>query len=145
MGSRQVPNARSKEFKPMQLPPGQMTFGQKVGPMKQEKVILDYGRKNRLSKLVAGGQGLPGPSQNLARKGTQQMSMSMNQFLNQSGPQQHAKHREGQMLHPNQSKNNGEQMYRASSKSRSPELVAGASQPPLKQAKIGDSLTSGGN
>ena len=38
--------------------PGQMAGAQKGGAMKQEKVILDYGRKHRLSKLVSGGQTL---------------------------------------------------------------------------------------
>ena len=55
-----------------------MTFGQKGTLMKQEKVILDYGRKNRLSKLVSGNQGMAPSSQNLGRKSTNQLSMSMN-------------------------------------------------------------------
>ena len=61
--------------------------------MKQDNIILDYGRKNRLSKLVSGGQGgiTQGITQNLARRGTQQLSMSMNQFLTQHGQNQQHK------------------------------------------------------
>lgn len=114
-----------------------MVFGQKGGLMKQEKVILDYGRKNRLSKLVQGGQGLVQPSQNLARKSTHQLSMSMNQFLNQHGQQQQPKLRNSSTVQqqPNQirsSKYGGEQgaaaaggEMRQSSRSRSPELGGG--------------------
>lgn len=75
--SRQVPNSKSIEFRQVARPSGQMVFGHKGSLMKQEKVILDYGRKNRIQKLVPGNHGLAQSSQNLSRKGTHQLSMNM--------------------------------------------------------------------
>lgn len=66
--------------------------------MKTEKVILDYGRKNRLSKLVSGGQALAQPSQHLSRKGTQQASMNMGQFLSQNAAHAKQNSRSGERM-----------------------------------------------
>lgn len=110
--------------------------------MKQEKVILDYGRKNRLNKLVSGGQGLAQASQNLGRKGTHQLSMSMNQFLNQGGQHQQHKHRASSTQYPNQMKQKSMEVeQRQSSKSRSPEM-GGAAHQAVKMAGDGSSYNA---
>lgn len=76
IGSRQIPNVVKSKMQKSGGGGGgvQMTIGQKGALMKQDRMILDYGRKNRLSKLVSGGnQGIVerGNPNNLLKKGTQ--------------------------------------------------------------------------